>query len=75
MFRLFIFFIVVTISINAFTAPISTENNKLQITETVSKANSEFWLNVDYWDEIMFCKNAGYNTYEEKEISRFFRAM
>ncbi len=34
---------------------------------------AEFWLNVDYFDELDYCRNAGAVTYEEKEIVKFFQ--
>jgi uncharacterized lipoprotein YddW (UPF0748 family) len=33
----------------------------------------EFWINVDYGDEVHYCKNLNYSTYREAEIATFFR--
>lgn len=37
--------------------------------------NNELWVNVDYCDEVVYCKNLGYSNYGEKEIEKYFKQL
>lgn len=55
-----------------FRRPVLKEKD-FSLTENNSSSEPEFWLNVDYNDEVAYCHNAGYDTYGEKEIAAFFK--
>ena len=55
-----------------FRRPVLKEKD-FSLNDTNSNSKPEFWLNVDYNDEVAYCQNAGYDTYSEKEIAAFFK--
>jgi len=43
--------------------------------KTESGVKNEFWINVDYMDEVEYCKNMGFSSYGEKEIEKYFKQI
>lgn len=46
-----------------------------RMTGSEDLVKNEFWINVDYMDEVVYCQNLGYATYGEKEIEKYFRQL
>jgi len=62
MSKIFYFFLIMLLTASSY----SFEENK---------KNNELWVNVDYCDEVVYCKNLGYSNYGEKEIEKYFKQL